>query len=96
MLIQVSADSFRCWALAGCRAASGPHIALWRTFDNGVLHALLIEEPVSGRNLEAVLPSSQSTRLVARAGIWDEHGMGEGSCFTYSDADLSHHHQWYH
>lgn len=74
MLIQVSADSFCCWAFAGCGAAPGPRIALQRTFDNKVLHALLIEEPGSRRNLEAVLPSSLPTRPVEKAGFRGVHG----------------------
>lgn len=69
MLIQVSADSFCCWAFAGCGAAPGPRIALQRTFDNKVLHALLIEEPGSRRNLEAVLPAH------CRHGLWQRLGF---------------------
>lgn len=93
MLIPVSADSLCCWAFAGRRAAPGPRVALQRTFDNGVLHALLIEEPGSGRNLEAVLPGSLPTRPAAKAGF---RGTGEGRWSTCSDAGLSHHHWWYH
>lgn len=96
MMIQVSADSFCCRAFAGCRAAPGPCIALQRTFDNRAFHALLIEEPVSGRNLEAVLPSSLPSWPVAKAGFRHVRGMGKGHCCTCSDTDLSHHHWWYH
>lgn len=95
MLIQVSADSFCCWAFAGCGAAPGPCIALQRTFDNKVLHALLIEEPGSRRNLEAVLPSSLPTRPVEKAGFQAVHGTDEGCCSARSGADLSLRHWWY-
>lgn len=69
MLIQVNADSFCCGALAVHRALPGPRIAWQRTFGDGVLYALLIEEPGSQGNLEAVLCSSLLIQAVTRPGF---------------------------
>lgn len=52
MQFQVSADSLCCGALAVHRALPGPRTAWQRTFGDGVLHALLTEEPGSQGNLE--------------------------------------------
>lgn len=78
MPFQVSADSLCCGALAVHRALPGPRTAWQRTFADGVLHALLIEEPGSRGNLEAVLCSSLLTWAVAQPGFpgvpWDGRG----------------------
>lgn len=87
MPFQVSADSLCCGALAVHRALPGPRIAWQRTFGDGVLHALLIEEPGSQGNLEAVLCSPLLTQAVSQPGFPGMHGMGEGHGYTCSDAD---------
>lgn len=94
MLFQVSADSLCCGAQAAHRAWPGPRLAWQRTLGDGVLHALLIEEPGSQGNLEAVLHSSLLTQAVAQPGFPGVHGMGEGHGCTCSDA-FSHHPWWY-
>lgn len=91
MLFQVSADSLCCGAQAAHRALPGPRMAWQRTLGDGVLHALLIEEPDSQGNLEPVLHSS----LCAQPGFPGVHVMGEGHGCTCSDADFSHHPWWY-
>lgn len=95
MQFQVSADSLCCGALAVHRALPGPRTAWQRTFGDGVLHALLTEEPGSQGNLEAVLHSSLLAQAVAQPGFPGVHGKGEGHGCTCSDADFSHHHWGY-